>query len=210
MPDGADFLAALRGIAPDGAGIGWANPALDYPVMPAEVLQSASPARAREFAAGRAAARTALACIGVPPQAILHGSDRAPIWPKGVIGSITHTGQACLAIAMPVGPCRGVGIDLEDDSPLPRDLWDTILTPDEQIRMTGARAKAAFCAKEAAYKAQYPVSGTLYGFDRMVIDQTDDRFAATFTASIPPFATGDRVMGWMVRFSGHVLTLATV
>ncbi|MFN3847218.1 MAG: 4'-phosphopantetheinyl transferase superfamily protein, partial [Paracoccaceae bacterium] len=95
-------------------------------------------------------------------------------------------------------------------SPMPRDLLDTILTRDEQIRMTGAQAKAVFCAKEAAYKAQYPVSGTLYGFDGMVIDLTDDRFTATFTASIPRFATGHRIFGRMVWFAGHVLTLATV
>lgn len=210
MPDGEAFLAALRSIAPDGAGIGWADPRAEYQVMPKEALRSASPARLREFAAGRAAARSALEGIGVPAQAILRGADRAPIWPMGVTGSITHTASACLAIAMPDGKCRGIGIDLEEDSPLPRDLWDTILLPDEQVGLTGGQAKVVFCAKEAAYKAQYSVNQTLFGFDGMKIDQFGEQFTATFTRSISPFAKGHTLRGRTVQVLGHILTLATV
>ncbi|MFN3723875.1 MAG: 4'-phosphopantetheinyl transferase [Paracoccaceae bacterium] len=207
MPD-PWLLAALRGVAPDGAGMGWADPRALYPLMPGETLPGAVPARLREFAAGRAAARNALAGIGIQAQAMPQGSDRAPVWPVGVVGSITHTGVACLAVVMPAATCRGIGIDLEQDIPLEPAIWDTILRSDEQSGMTGAKAKAVFSAKEAAYKAQYAVSRTLFGFDAMRVEMEGDRFAAVFMQAVPPFDVGKRINGWLVRAGGHVLTLA--
>ncbi|MFN4155680.1 MAG: 4'-phosphopantetheinyl transferase [Paracoccaceae bacterium] len=207
MPD-AGLLAALRGVAPAGAGVGWADPRVAYPLMPGEVLPGAVPARLREFAAGRAAARDALAGIGVAAGVIPKGGDRAPVWPGGVVGSITHTRTACLAVVMPAASCWGIGIDLEIDSPLEPELWEMILRPEERAGMTGAQAKAVFSAKEAAYKAQYAVSRTLYGFDGMRVEMEGDRFSAVFMQSVPPFAPGDRIAGRIVRAQGHVLALA--
>lgn len=201
----ADLLAALRGIAPDGAGIGWADPCAVYPLIPGEALPGAVPARLREFAAGRFAARMAM---GNPMLAIPQGTDRAPVWPVGMVGSITHTRADCLAVVLPADRCRGIGIDLEEDIPLEPELWDTILRPEERAGMTGAQAKAMFCAKEAAYKAQYAVSRTLYDFDAMRVEMQGARFSAMFARPVPPFAIGDRIAGRIVRAAGHVLTLA--
>ena len=207
MPD-AGLLAALRGIAPAGAGVGWADPRAKYPLMPGEFLPGAVPARLREFAAGRSAARLALALIGIAPMTIPKGADRAPIWPAGVVGSITHSGVACLAVVMPATNCRGLGIDLEVDIPLEPDLWEIVLRPEELAGMTGVQAKLVFCAKEAAFKAQYAVSGALFGFDAMRVEVDGDRFVAVFEQCVPPFARGYRINGRIVRAGGHVLTLA--
>ncbi|TGD65710.1 4'-phosphopantetheinyl transferase superfamily protein [Tabrizicola sp. WMC-M-20] len=207
MPD-TGLLAALRGIAPEGAGIGWTDPRADCPLMQGEALPGAVPLRQREFAAGRAAVRMALAGIGAAADAIPMGADRAPVWPARVVGSITHTRRHCLAVVMPDALCRGIGIDLEEDTPLEPDLWDDILRPEERAGITGAQAKAVFCAKEAAFKAQYAVSRTLYGFDGMRVEVEGDRFVAVFTQAVPPFATGDRISGRILRVGGHVLTLA--
>ena len=46
----------------------------------------------------------------------------------------------CLAVVMPVALCGGIGIDLEVDTPLEPELWDTILRPEERLGMTGAQA----------------------------------------------------------------------
>jgi 4'-phosphopantetheinyl transferase EntD len=46
--------------------------------------------RREEFSAGRCAGRAALACLGVPPVAILQGRRGEPLWPSGFVGSITH------------------------------------------------------------------------------------------------------------------------
>lgn len=204
----AGLLGLLRDMAPEGAGLGWADPHRNYPLMPGEAVPGAVPARLREFAAGRDAARMALAGIGVAGVAIPHGGDRAPVWPPGVVGSITHTATACLAIALPSRLCRGIGLDLEEDSPLPPDLWDVVLRPDEQDGATGDSAKAVFCAKEAAYKAQYPISRTVYGFDQMQVNQSGDRFRAVFRGPVPPFQRGDSIEGQLSRGHGHILALA--
>jgi 4'-phosphopantetheinyl transferase EntD len=46
--------------------------------------------RWREFAAGRSCARKALAASGHAPVAVLQGAGREPVWPQGIVGSITH------------------------------------------------------------------------------------------------------------------------
>ena len=218
MPEAtADLLAALRRIVPDGVGAGWADPQADHPRLAGEDLPRAVPARLREFAAGRHAARAAMRAAGLPEMAVPHGSDRAPIWPDGVIGSITHSASHCLAVVAPVGQLRGIGIDLEPATPLARDLWDSILMPEEQIALNrapvaerGLLAKAAFSAKEAAYKAQYRTSHTLFGFEVMTIDLNGDRFTARFRDPIPPFGAGHRIEGRVIMAAGHILTLASL
>lgn len=209
MPD-AGLLTALRTIAPAGAGIGWADPKANHTLLPGETLPGAVPARLREFAAGRAAARSAMAGIGLAPQALAQGTDRAPVWPAGMVGSITHSQSQCLALVMPAHLSRGIGIDLEEDTPLDPGLWPDILRPEERAGMTGVQAKAVFCAKEAAFKAQYAVSRTLYGFDGMRVEMVGERFVAEFTQRVPPFAIGDRISGHILRAGGHVLTLASL
>jgi 4'-phosphopantetheinyl transferase EntD len=187
----------------------------DYPLMPGEVLPHAVPARLREFAAGRHAARMAMQAAGLPAVALPMGADRAPLWPDGVIGSLTHTRSLCLAVAGQAGAPSGIGIDLEPATPLQRNLWDSILLPEEQIALMrapvdqrGLLAKTVFSAKEAAYKAQYPTSRTLFGFEVMVIELAEDRFTAIFRDPIPPFAAGYRIKGRIIVTDGHIVTLA--
>lgn len=209
------LLSALRGLVPAGLGCGCADPGRDHALLPGEALPHALPARLREFAAGRAAARAAMAEIGLPPVAVPQGADRAPVWPVGVVGSITHTAGACLAVVGLSHGFAGLGLDLEEATPLPRDLWDTILLPDEQMALMrlapearGLAAKVAFSAKEAAYKAQYPVSQTLFGFEQMTVAVEQAGFVARFAGPIAPFAAGAEIAGRLTHAAGHVLTLA--
>ena len=55
--------------------------------------------RRNEFIAGRHCAREALARIGVSSCALPPDKNRAPQWPEGVIGSISHTGGLCCSVA---------------------------------------------------------------------------------------------------------------
>lgn len=220
MPDHPALLARLRQMLPPDCGAGWADPAADHPVSWAEAPPRATPARLREFAAGRAAARLALAEIGEMAALIPAGDDRAPLWPPGIAGSITHSASACLAAVMRKRPGAGLGIDVEEAVPLDRPLWDTILLAHEQRALLdwpaaerGLMAKAVFSAKEAAYKAQYSTSRTLFGFDAMAVTLagqiTDGRFEARFERSIPPFEAGDRISGRYGFCDNHILTVAT-
>lgn len=122
--------------------------------------------RLREFCAGRRAARQAMAALNLAPAPIPMGPDRAPVWPQGLVGSITHCDGAALAVVAQTSQYRTLGIDIEDTSPLDQDLWDTVLTDAERAqRPNGDTAKQIFCAKEAVYKAQYPVTHERIAFE---------------------------------------------
>ncbi|WP_435257494.1 4'-phosphopantetheinyl transferase family protein [Thioclava sp. FR2] len=215
MPEPA-ILTALRDLAPGGAGCGWADPRLDHGLYPGEGLTGAIPSRLREFSAGRAAARAAMAEIGISPSAIPHGSNREPIWPVGVIGSITHTAAHCLAIVLPTDQFRGVGIDLEEHADLERDLWPAVLHPVERQRLEQIpqchQPKSAltyFCAKEAVYKAQYPITRQLLDFQDIVVSVQSGKFEAQFQCDVDAFAKHSTIIGRTKVVDRHLLALAT-
>ena len=69
--------------------------------------------RQLEFAAGRHYAHSALQALGAAPGPLLVGPARAPLWPAGVVGAISHDdGWAAAAVARQVD-CAGLGIDIE-------------------------------------------------------------------------------------------------
>lgn len=203
MPDLAALAAVARGLLPPGCGLGVADPRADHPAFPGEQVQGV-PKRLAEFRAGRFAARAALAELGLPPRALPAGPDRAPIWPLGVQGSITHSDALCLAVA---GRLPGIGVDLEPDLPLDPALRDLVLRPEEQ-GASDAEAKLIFSAKEAAYKAQYPHSRQVFDFQGLQIVLGDGRFAARFALPVAPFAVGAEIRGRWARVADHLLTLA--
>src|SRR5688500_10573337 len=67
--------------------------ALPDPLFPEEekAVAGALERRRREFALGRMHARRALGSLGYPDVCIGVRHDRAPLWPAGIVGSITHT-----------------------------------------------------------------------------------------------------------------------
>ncbi len=154
----------------------------------AEQIANAVPARRREFATGRACARSALAKLGIPPVAIPTGPRGAPQWPAGIVGSITHC-QGCRAgaVARTADLCT-VGIDAEPNEPLPEGLLPDIALPPEREAIAGLMAnnpavswdRLLFCIKESVYKAWFPLTERWLGFeDAMVsVDAPRGRFAA--------------------------------
>lgn len=167
-------------------------------------IAAARPARRREFAAGRAAARAALRRLGQAPCAIVMGADRAPVWPCGVHGSITHSARTALAVVSRDMRLQGLGLDMEPASPLEAALWPEIATESElrwiachPAAERGLWARALFCAKEAAYKAQYPRSRTLLGFQalELTIDRSTSAFCAQFRQQVPGIPAHARLAG---------------
>lgn len=163
-------------------------------------ITGAVPARQREFAAGRMAARMAMGQQMVLPM----GSDRAPLWPDGWSGSITHAGPWAVAAAM-----RGqgmVGLDMEPDEDLPEEILDTVLTPIERAALRDLRqARLIFAIKEAAYKAQYPRSRQIFGFEVFEVRLSGDGFEAVFQQSIGPFQRGEGLFGRFGTAGGFVM-----
>ena len=137
-------------------------------------------ARRLEFAQGRACARAALESLGLPPVAIPTGSNREPLWPESVVGSITHTDGAAAAVVGHGAQFAGLGLDMESAEPLGEDLIELICRPDEEGRKDGKHAKLLFSIKEAIYKCIYPTVRTFVDFQEMKVevDSGSHRFAA--------------------------------
>ena len=206
------LVQGLRAALPPGLGLGSADPrAPARGIWPAEEAATARmiPARLREFAAGRRAARAAMAALGLPAAALPMGPDRAPLWPAPVIGSIAHDGTVCLALVGRRADWAGIGLALEPDLPLPGDLMTTICHPGEAADARAARA--VFCAKEAAYKALHPQLGRPLAFHDMTVHVGPGcGFAAVLGPDCTPLAAGTRIEGRLFRGAGRLGALVLI
>ena len=126
-----------------------------------------------EFAAGRYCARAALheqGCQGHAPLAI--GPGRAPLWPAGYLGSISHAHGLAIAAAASRTNLSGVGIDIE--RPLKKDVAQSFVaqmarSAEMEIGLSAGLdfehwATLVFSAKESLYKALYPQVGRCFNF----------------------------------------------
>lgn len=194
-------------------GLGWAvteatgDPDALFPEERVAVAR-AIPARVAEFAGGRLAARAAMARLGLSPCAIPARPDRAPHWPEGVVGSISHAGPVCLAVVGRSVEWEMIGVDLEPDHPLPRDLVAEIATRDELARLAPLpetrAATRIFSAKEAAYKAQFPLTGALFGFDGMTANLQIGRMNVAKNVGL---GVGAILPMWQLLVANHVVSL---
>ena len=214
--------AAARNCLPRTIGVSVTDPrAKSRQVFPEEqqAVRRAREPRLREFANGRNAARGAMIGLGLDVRAVPMGQDRAPVWPEGLTGSITHDDTACVAIAATRQNFRALGADLEPDADLPSDLIPEICTKGEQdwlrqqsFSQQGRYARMIFSAKECTYKCQYALSGQMLEFQDLKITLSGDKseFQARFLRAAPPFAVGTVLRGHCLIVSGHILTLMTL
>jgi 4'-phosphopantetheinyl transferase EntD len=136
--------------------------------------------RIQDFAAGRACAHRALHELGILEFSLLAGEHREPLWPAGIIGSITHTRGYAAAVVARQRDLKSVGLDCEVIESVDEDLWSRICTPSEierlaQLPPAGRNRQAAliFAAKEAFYKCQFPLTRAWVGFEDVVIEPLD-------------------------------------
>jgi len=132
-------------------------------------LSRATPRRQAEFLAGRIAADHACRPLGIDPGRLPVGSERRPVWPPGVIGSISHSDNLAVAAVGVRSRCAGVGIDVEKVNGNRRtDFLVPAIVSEDEIAMlrdrfgSGLAALLLFSAREAIYKAISPfLSGRL-------------------------------------------------
>ena len=149
----------------------------------------AVPKRRREFTAGRVCARTALLRLGVRDFPIVAGPDRAPVWPPGVVGSLSHCGDYCGVALARRGAIAGVGLDVERARPLQGRVVEIICTEAERRKLdalpdlsSGLWAMIVFSAKESTYKCYHPLMKTFLDFHDVEIDLTPED--SSFTARV--------------------------
>jgi 4'-phosphopantetheinyl transferase EntD len=131
--------------------------------------------RRAEFTTARGCARRALAELGIPPGPVLSGPAREPLWPAGVVGSLTHcAGYRAAAVARRTD-VASLGIDAEPDLPLPDGVLDRVALVAERQAIGGLPAgvrwdRLLFSAKESVYKAWYPLTGRWLGFQDATVE----------------------------------------
>lgn len=142
------------------------------PLPEEEPLIAKSVAKRRnEFITVRHCARIALGELGVPPVPILKGDKGEPCWPDGVVGSLTHCTGYRGAVVGRSPAVRSVGIDAEPHDVLPHGVLDAVSLPAERSEIPQAMPtglywdRILFCAKEATYKAWFPLTQRWLGFE---------------------------------------------
>lgn len=194
------------------------DPRAEYPgAFPTELAEMprAVEKRRREYVAGRVAAHRAMEKLGLSARPVLSNRSRAPSWPRGLTGSLTHNDTICVAAVARASQVRSIGIDVEDEHPLEPDLIATICTLEERAWLAtqaetarGRLAKLIFCAKEAVYKCQFPVSHRLLDFDAVLVTPDIDtgQFEATFLEATGPFHVNHRLNGRFAVQGGLIHT----
>ena len=145
--------------------------------------------RKREFRAGRHAAHAALEALRISDFPIKVGDHRQPLWPSGIIGSISHTEGFCACVATEKGDILSLGIDVEPLEAVDAASLPLICTRRELQAIEGARDKTSiplckliFSAKECVHKVYHPLNG--HTLDFLDAEITFDLEAKTFTAKI--------------------------
>lgn len=147
-----------------------------------EVIRPAVDKRRNEFATVRHCARLALAQLGIGSLPLVPGLRGAPVWPPGVVGSMTHCdGYRAAAIARSKD-LRTLGIDAEQHLSLPPGVLDLVSRPVERHHLAALTAtvptvawdRVLFSAKEAIYKAWFPLAREWLGFDEAEVSINPD------------------------------------
>jgi 4'-phosphopantetheinyl transferase EntD len=165
--------------------------------------------------------------LGVPAQAVLRGEHGAPVWPAGLIGSMTHCEGYCAASLARATDLASLGIDAEPHEELPDDVIVSVALPTEHDRLRELAERDAsvhwdrllFSAKESVYKAWYPLTGKWLDFFEADIELRADGGSARSGALraellVPgPLVNGRRIQSfegrWTVR-RGLLATAVTV
>ncbi len=187
-------------------------------------LERAIDKRRREYLAGRISARRALSDLlgtAIAEGDVAADDDDVPLWPGGVVGSISHGAGFGFAAVASASCCRGLGVDVErvvsagQASRLgPRVLTDREL--DLRLGENGGLTREemftlAFSAKESAYKALFPVHRRVLGFSDVELERRDGAKGTERSGGLRLRATIDRDAGVVATLVGwYAITCSAV
>lgn len=157
-----------------------------YGIQQPKELAKATAKRHCEFIAGRYCASQAIKNLDQPPNSnsetqILIQPDRSPLWPKNIVGSISHSRNQAIAVVGNADSYLGLGIDCESllTDAAAREIADLILRPLERKSLFnreldlklefGGLVTLAFSAKESLFKALSPSVSTIKSFHNFAI-----------------------------------------
>ncbi len=135
-------------------------------------IKDAVSRRQTEFTVGRSCAREALSNLGQIPCPIPVGDFREPVWPESCVGSITHDGDYCVAVAAHSKNIDLVGIDLAKREPLDKKLIELVCRSEEVLHIAERGEgsffedpyKIIFSLKESVFKSMFSLVGKYFDF----------------------------------------------
>ena len=178
--------------------------------------------RQAEFMAGRVCAREALWRLNGSDAVPAVGADRAPQWPAGISGSITHGKNWAAAIVAANSDWRGLGLDVENllSTDRAKRLQGEILTPAElrrasllDLEQLALLVTLTFSLKESLFKALYPLTLKRFYFEHAeVLAWSADGKARLrlLTDLSPEWQSGSELDGQFAQFEGRLLSLVAV
>lgn len=145
-----------------------------------EFIRNSVTKRQSEFIAGRHCAHMALAAHNILHGLIGVGTARQPLWPVGVVGSISHSHGYAVAVAARTCRYMAIGLDVENIVTVETQarLRKSIVNDDELhlLHNSASPEKVVtliFSVKESFFKAAYPLVGAYFGFDAMSVLEID-------------------------------------
>jgi len=96
----------------------------------------------------------------------------APLWPDGFAGSLAHDDEMAVAAIARTADIPSLGIDVEPAEPLPDEIAPLVVMPADVLAGVDPRlaTRLLFSAKEAVYKAAYPLDGKVLGYEDISVD----------------------------------------
>ena len=136
-------------------------------------LARAVASRQAEFLAGRFCARSALRKVCGDVESVPIGPHRSPVWPVGVVASISHTRSSAVCVAGSKDNLKYLGVDIAAwmTQSVAQEVSDKVVNPAEAALLATLGCSferaltLAFSAKESLFKALYPDVGSYFGFE---------------------------------------------
>lgn len=174
----------------------------DYALPFPAHLSKAVPKRRAEYLASRLCVRDALTHFGFTDFVLANDADRAPIWPEGITGSLSHT-RTCISLLLAKSSAgKLLGVDCEEimQPAAAVEMRDMIINEREAAVLQASSLPfataltAAFSLKESLYKALFPVFRQFMNFDEAEITACETNMAGVTLrltrALSPEFAVG--------------------
>lgn len=180
-------------------------------------LKLAVAKRRADYLSGRYAASQLLHKVGCNG-AVALGTDRAPVWPVGWRGSISHTEKQAIAILAPHRSNISLGVDIETLHPeVMRKMAATFTTASERNVLAASHIPSEtalliiFSAKESLFKALYPQVQHIFGFEAAKLCELssyNNRFTLELTRQLAPdLLAGYRINGQYLISGDGVITI---
>jgi len=182
-------------------------------------IRRAAPRRQAEFVAGRFCAREALHRLTGKIITPGYATDRTPIWPYGIVGSISHSHGHAIAVVASCTHYQGIGVDVErilTEEEI-KDIAPQILTENEMQTLSRSKktfpVSLAFSAKESLFKALYPMVQKFQNFyaAELVFDELSNQVRLQLTIDWSnQWRLGTKFDVYFHHFNGFILTCITI